>query len=183
MQFSTKKIRVNFLFVKNTKPGGGVRGGFSRSLNFLRISFCATVPKCLTLYSSLSYICLTSVVTTQIAITHFHTFPHNCKSMFYLIAMVLSDDIQLRALSNKAVCALWCFYMVTTPSITILTTPSITGHIAALWKRLLPTAKMYNNVTSCCPKRFTWYCAGRIGFTCTNYYSTNKIWGHLPPGQ
>ena len=39
-----KKIRVNFLFVKNTKPGGGARGGFSRSLNFLRIFFCATFP-------------------------------------------------------------------------------------------------------------------------------------------
>ena len=37
----------NFFLVKNTKPGGrgGVRGGFSRSLNFLRIFFCATTPK------------------------------------------------------------------------------------------------------------------------------------------
>ena len=40
-----KKNQGKFFFRKKHEAGGGVRGGFSRSLNFLRISFCAPFPK------------------------------------------------------------------------------------------------------------------------------------------
>ena len=67
MQFSTKKIRVNFLFGKNTKPGGGgVRGGFSKSLNFLRFFSSATFPNCDQTLTPTSYQCQDSDHTDQI---------------------------------------------------------------------------------------------------------------------